>query len=130
MFLIKLTKLVEKDAMIEHRDWYVNPEQIATIMENAKGASIAVRGFSTNTIVNETPEEIIDAIEQGKSDNAASFWDAAIPCLAQALELVEQDRIEGDCGPVRLDLRALLHPPVVIRSGAVPDAEGLREQQS
>lgn len=130
MFLIKLTKIVEKDNGIDHRDWYVNPEQIATIMENAKGTSIAVRGFSTNTIVTQTPEEIIDAIEQAKSDNAASFWDAAIPCLAQALELVEQDRIEGDCGPVRLDLRGLLRHPAGDGPRAVPDAEGLREQQN
>ena len=111
MFLIKLTKIIEKETGIEHRDWYVNPEQIATIMENAKGTSIAVRGFSTNSIVTQTPEEIIDAIEQGKSDNSASFWDAAIPCIAQAIELVEQDRIDGDCSPMPHDLRVLLHRP-------------------
>ncbi len=129
MFLIKLTKIIEKDTGIDHRDWYVNPEQIATIMENAKGTSIAVRGFTTNTIVTQTPEEIIDAIEQGKSDNAASFWDASIPCLAQALELVEQDRIENDCGPVRLDLRGLLRRPAGDGPGTLSDAAGLRDQQ-
>ncbi len=129
MFLIKLTKVVEKDNRIDHRDWYVNPEQIATIMENSKGTSIAVRGFSTNTIVTETPEEIIDEIEQAKSDNAASFWDASIPCLAQALELVEQDRIENDCSPVRLDLRGLLRRPAGDGSGTLSDAAGLRDQQ-
>jgi len=121
MFLIKLNKLffdkVETNNVYEEKPCYINPHYIASMMVTSRGTSIAIRGFDYNTIVTETPEEIMDAVEQAKMDEATTFWREALPAIEVAI-------VDGSIFEPVID--RFLRPAVVARSGTVPDAENVR----
>lgn len=127
--LLELNKVTENEQGFSTRLWLVNCDDIIAVYQATKYTKVILRGFTSAVPVTDTVEEIEDALHNAQADKNAAFWDGAIPALAQAIELVARDIVDGGCVS-SLDMRDLLRPATSDGSGVIPIAKGLRDKQA
>ncbi len=115
MLLLELTRVQhDKDDASKSfsRPMTINADLIVTMFDHKEGTTISLQGFTSSIVVKETRKEIEDAIYSAKDGEYEAQYAALIISLG---------------GSVFIDaVNRLVRPPVIVGSGALPDAEAMR----